>query len=391
MGCTAKITVGRASGTGFFVAPGQLLTCAHVVASAAANGSTIQVELSTGTYQAEVRALVPSVEGRAVPDPYPYPDIAWLEVEHTEHPCVAIDREEPRIDTQPDALWGYGFTQNYAKGGARGTPITYECEGLTVGADAVDRRWQIKGGQTTGGMSGAPLLNKRTGKVFGYISRTRGATTDLGAWALPLAEVLGGAPALQPLLFANEQYHSGNDVWARAEKKVTTALQTIVIVAWAADASSAAEPHLDSAVKIVEADWAPSVRIHKIEYRTDSTLGQSSKNDVERLVNTARIIIVIADDLSQSAACYELTEAALRAGIDVNILSSRDPGIDGLMALMALEQDHGFAAIQRRYVAEDLIANISSVVNRYLVRVERREQANILGVRDSYGSERSAS
>ena len=235
MSCTAKITAGRATGTGFFVAPGQLLTCGHVVASAKANATAIQVELPDRICEAQVRALVPEIAGKSVPDPYPYPDVAWLEVDYTDHPCIAIDREEPRIDARPDSLWSYGFTQNYVKGDFRGTPITFQCEGLSLGDDTADRRWQIKGGQTTGGMSGAPLLNKRSGKVFGYISRTRGATTDLGAWALPIAEVLEGHPNLQPLLRANDQYHAANDIWTLAEKRVETSRQTIIIVAWAAD------------------------------------------------------------------------------------------------------------------------------------------------------------
>src|ERR1051326_3061952 len=74
--CVVNISAGDAQGTGFFVVPGCILTCAHVVVDA----SSITVAWNGSKYAAQV------IETRDVD----FPDIALLKVDIPNHPCVLL-------------------------------------------------------------------------------------------------------------------------------------------------------------------------------------------------------------------------------------------------------------------------------------------------------------
>lgn len=108
------------SGTGFFVAPGTIVTCFHVVESAllATGGGAPAirvVDASDGEHEVDVAGQWP--EERI--------DLALLELRDTaEHRCVLLDadfRARDQIDS-------FGFTQKYPGGG----PTTLEIEGQMV-------------------------------------------------------------------------------------------------------------------------------------------------------------------------------------------------------------------------------------------------------------------
>src|SRR4051794_25965799 len=81
--CTVRLTVpgGRDQGTGFFVAPELVLTCAHVV-EAAWPDKAVDVHWAGGPIPGRIVAKHFRPRGL---------DLALLRVELADHPCVLLD------------------------------------------------------------------------------------------------------------------------------------------------------------------------------------------------------------------------------------------------------------------------------------------------------------
>lgn len=199
--CTAKLTIpGRIGwGTGFFVAPGWILTCAHVVQEA--KGAPVQVRWQKQENWAQ--ALVE----RSLPKPY---DLALLRVifpTDANPPCVYLDESVHSRD--PLYLFGYP-DQDFPNG----CPVTFNCEGLTGDEPALIK---FALGQVRPGMSGSPLLNQRTGKVCGIVSFTRDRSFDLGGGAVPTAVILAQFPEL---VDRQQSFHQNDQRWIKRVKGV---------------------------------------------------------------------------------------------------------------------------------------------------------------------------
>ena len=69
---------------------------------------------------------------------------------------------------------------------------------------------KLKGGQVRPGLSGAPLLNQRTGKVCGVIRTTRDKRIDLGSEALSLDIVFSEFPVLKE---SHDSFHKVHGDW----------------------------------------------------------------------------------------------------------------------------------------------------------------------------------
>jgi len=192
--CTVKLTLpGRSGwGTGFFVAPGWILTCAHVVKEA--KGEPVQVRWQNQENWAQ------AVVERSLADSY---DLALLRVTlpiDAKPPCVYLDEEIRSRD--PLYLFGYP-DQDFPNG----CPVTFNCEGLTGDEPALIK---FALGQVRPGMSGSPLLNQRTGKVCGIVKFTRDRSFDLGGGAIPSHVILEQFPQLQAL---QREFHGGDQRW----------------------------------------------------------------------------------------------------------------------------------------------------------------------------------
>lgn len=178
-----------AEGTGFFVAPGLVLTCAHVVGSA--DGPvTARWRGRDLTLTVAAEWFRPSVSDGSGPD------LALLRVpEGLDHPEVCLaDFLEPGDD-----LWAYGHPRGRYRAG----------DSVAFTAQGPSRRTHDGGGSlvlhhaTQGravpGFSGAPVLNWRTGAVCGVLrfahSLERGVP---GARLTPVAELLASYPFLSP-------------------------------------------------------------------------------------------------------------------------------------------------------------------------------------------------
>lgn len=208
--CTVQVIGDQALGAGFFVGPGLVLTCEHVIARSA----TVMVcwerdgqpTLKMPVDGQRIRVL--SGRGRPIPAlDSDYPDIAVLEIRCPEsHPCVGIDPEWP---SQEDAFQIYGYPN---EGGAvqltpaklvyRGThgiaPTTY----LDLASDTIKP-----------GMSGAAVLNLNTGKVCGVVVASKHPARPDGALAIPWSAIAG---ELGKIVSANRAFHFNDLRWEHA-------------------------------------------------------------------------------------------------------------------------------------------------------------------------------
>jgi predicted NACHT family NTPase len=192
--CTVKITVPGGWGTGFFVATGLILTCAHVVRKAA--DSPVIVSVAGG--QRSLSAIV-----KATADDGKTLDLALVELVEPlpDHPCVLLDEEPVAIG---QALYSYGYLESYTNA----APVRPVNEGLTGDTPPL---LKLQGAQIERGISGAALLNLQTGKVCGMVKETRAAGFDLGGGAIPTGVILQQFPELREL---QRVFHGGDRRWA---------------------------------------------------------------------------------------------------------------------------------------------------------------------------------
>jgi Trypsin-like peptidase domain/TIR domain len=194
--CTVRLSVPGGHGTGFFVAPGTILSCAHVVKPAQEAKKSVTAYWNGQAYAASIQ--------RYLAETHPelqmlYPDLALLKVDKlSDHPCVYL-HEKAHLG---DKFYSYGYIDDY-KGG---DPATFVSEGWT------DERklLKLKAGQAQAGMSGAPVLNLRTGGVCGVMKRSRGVDSDLGGRAVPVSRVFEEFPELRE---QQRQFHQRDRGW----------------------------------------------------------------------------------------------------------------------------------------------------------------------------------
>ena len=193
--CTVKIIIPGGWGTGFFVAPGLMLTCAHVVRKAVDWQVTV-------FYPAQQKTLLATVQAKA--DDGKTLDLALIELVEplSDHPCVLLDEEPVAIG---QALYSYGYLESYTNA----APVHLVNEGLTGDTPPL---LKLQGAQIEKGISGAALLNLKTGKICGMVKETRAAGFDLGGGAIPTRVILEQFPQLRDL---QREFHGQNPQWSR--------------------------------------------------------------------------------------------------------------------------------------------------------------------------------
>jgi len=207
--CTVRVIGGPMPGAGFFVAPTMVLTSVHVIGDSDAlivrwerdREPVLEVPVSG-------RVAVLADRGRPIPAlDRDYPDIAVLEVGGLDdHPCVSIDQEWP---SQEDSFQVFGYPE---EGGAvqltparltyRGTHGTAPTAYLDLASDTIKP-----------GMSGAAVLNLRSGKVCGVVVASKEPSHPDGALAIPWSAI---SVELSEVLAANRAFHARDQRWQAA-------------------------------------------------------------------------------------------------------------------------------------------------------------------------------
>ena len=184
-------------GTGVLVAPGWVLTCAHVVEGL--NDVRLVPDRGAGIDDAgeppgnAPPAHVPAaVRARSTPrDPaqrtafWPFPDLAVLEFDGwTSHVCAPLVTAEPVRTSQPHA-WGFGRREDDVASPGGAASFTY------VGTDG-DGYLALKAGDAAPGLSGAPLVCPQRRGVVALASVSRDPRDARGGWASPVSALAGG-------------------------------------------------------------------------------------------------------------------------------------------------------------------------------------------------------
>jgi hypothetical protein len=175
--CTVSIDLGGShSGTGFFVEPGTVVTCHHVIEAALLASPEARPEITITRY-------TPSEEDG---EEYEFldfgntperseGDLAFIRVEAIPGQlCAVLDEGYQSSDDL--ATFGYPLDEE------RGAPRMFVAEGRTG-----DKHQQFAQGQVVPGLSGSPLLNLRTGAVCGVVRETRDMSQPIGGYAVPIS------------------------------------------------------------------------------------------------------------------------------------------------------------------------------------------------------------
>ena len=208
-GCTVRVTGGPSPGAGFFVAPGKVLSCVHVIGDSAALVVRWEGD-GRAELEARVSGRVAVLDDRGRPIPaldWDYPDIAVLQIGGFDgHPCVRIDPEWPSLE---DRFLVYGYPE---EGGAvrltaaqltyRGTQGTLPTAYLDLASDTIKP-----------GMSGAAVLNLRSGAVCGVVVASKHAARPDGALAIPWSAI---DTELADVRAANRDFHAMDKRWEEA-------------------------------------------------------------------------------------------------------------------------------------------------------------------------------
>jgi hypothetical protein len=214
--CTVRVEIEQQhAGSGFFAAPGCVVTCEHVL-------STLRVTSGDVTPDVRVFAMNGS-EYRMVdlPKTSQEEDLAVLRVEPADtHPCALL---APGL-RGGDELVTYGAPA----GAPGGVPTELRAEGTTT---ETPPRVKLSIGNVRPGMSGSPVLNLRTGGVCGVLKRTRDPSQALGGYAIPIQALFELSRSLER---NSLRYHEAVPTWFGALPEMQRRLMPIGRLAVAA-------------------------------------------------------------------------------------------------------------------------------------------------------------
>jgi hypothetical protein len=200
-----QVVSGGRCGSGVFVAPGLVVSCAHVVGTAPVGGA-VTVHWRDREYPATVRwSSAPSdVSG------WPYPDLAVVQLDAPvpEHPCAWLDDRWPSIG---DRLIAGAYSDEYRTGAApHNAVLDYEGPRPYRGGEML----QLAGREIAEGMSGGPVLNVETGGVVGLVKATRLRNAPMGGLATPVRGLRYAEPDLyREVIRAHDRHHASGNAW----------------------------------------------------------------------------------------------------------------------------------------------------------------------------------
>lgn len=213
-------------GTGFYITPNQVLTCAHVVADfprvhiwSSATGAAVR-----GT----VQIMEPAQGGQDGPHPWKLPDLALIGV-------------PPRTDLAPGCVAWLELGTDYQIARPRNALFTVGYDHVGLGkAPTVGRRdFIVTGDRSPDGQvdaaeisnnnvpkyrSGSPVVDTATGRVVGVMKAARAPGDGNGGYVPPLARWLPLALGAQTdeVLGAHDRFHARQPDWPEACSRLGT-------------------------------------------------------------------------------------------------------------------------------------------------------------------------
>jgi hypothetical protein len=181
----AAIPAGR-GGTGFFVAPGTIITCAHVVAVGEETVGEVTVDWNDLHLEGSATARPPATgPGRL----WEYPDLCVISLYQppADHPVVILGESRNPTDVSLT-----GFSDVYERSSLGTT------SGRVVGFETLGRgrAWRIADCEMPEGMSGGPVLDLTHGVVCGLAKTTRMKDANRGGLAIPATAIADEFPAV---------------------------------------------------------------------------------------------------------------------------------------------------------------------------------------------------
>ncbi|MFD3341145.1 trypsin-like peptidase domain-containing protein [Streptomyces anthocyanicus] len=203
-------------GSGYFIAPSWVLTCAHVACGGEGGEVVVVYEPAPGrgmsAVSGQVAAALPEGAGR-LPGNWPAPDLALVRLsEPVDHECVYLSE-------RPAAYFGEG-TVLYAgwtvvDGRLRMLDGTLTVQG-TIGGWNADVQMRLGDNDLPDGVSGGPVIDPERGEVIGVLKsrsdQARGGTStgleQLRTLPVPAGELKSEPDDLyQAVVHAHDRYH----------------------------------------------------------------------------------------------------------------------------------------------------------------------------------------
>lgn len=211
-GAIAKFT-----GTGFFVAPGRVVTCAHVVPA----GGRYVVVYQGVELEAEVLVREPPMGAEKV---FAHPDVALLAIRVNDHPCVPFGIATPDPE---ETLYSYGCPSLDLRGLWEHMTLTAEGEQRPDGT--TDVFLKTKDSQVRPGASGSGVVAAATGELVGMLVQTRGAKQALGGALISTDTIVHTLrEAGHDVAEANRKATGDADTLAGTRRRLRWVLQTLV-------------------------------------------------------------------------------------------------------------------------------------------------------------------
>lgn len=189
------------AGSGFWIGPGLVMSCAHVVP-----GGRVTVVWQGHHLAGEVSEAVPAARGRA-DEPWPYPDLAVISVPRApEHDCVWLSEQRIPLRT-PLFLLGYSsvYSAELKSHSAYGT--------FSGSHGDEDEMWRFVGDEIAPGMSGGPVLDLDRGAVCGVIKTSREINSERGGLLVPIRGVRALTEAARAHLWRAHDRHHATSAW----------------------------------------------------------------------------------------------------------------------------------------------------------------------------------
>ncbi|MFC8506059.1 trypsin-like peptidase domain-containing protein [Streptomyces sp. NPDC057411] len=206
-------------GTGFFIAPGWVLTCAHVVAKGGSavwrDEPAVGISWEGGETTGRVVLAKPRpATPEAPPTRWDFPDLALVHVpDALDVACVRLSERPPTTPT-PISLHGW----SHQTGEVRVRDAEGEAHAIEGGA------LLLRGSLPVEGVSGGPVVDLRRGAVIGL---NKGRGRDEGA-AVPLTALrelhdVPGGEVLHEVLRAHDRHHLARFRFPRGRRTWTAA------------------------------------------------------------------------------------------------------------------------------------------------------------------------